>query len=265
MSTDIPLQKSLQILLIGETCTDIFIYGSVSRLCPEAPAPVFNPSKKNENMGMAGNVSNNLSALGLGHEFVTNSNYAQIKKIRYVDERTNTVFIRVDENDDKIQQCNIEGIDFMQYDAVIVSDYNKGFLTKMNIQSIIEKSQRVFLDTKKTLGPWCSDAFIIKINSVEYERTKHTLTKAMGAKLICTKGHNGCVYKETVYPVPGVLIKDVSGAGDTFLAGLVYSYMHNCDMDKAIKFANACSTIAVQSRGVTTIALKHITEKKDEN
>ena len=34
-----------KILVIGDSCTDIFIYGECNRICPEAPVPVFNPIK----------------------------------------------------------------------------------------------------------------------------------------------------------------------------------------------------------------------------
>ena len=48
-----------------------------------------------------------------------------------------------------------------------------------------------------------------------------------------------------------VNIKDVSGAGDTFLAGLVYSYLESKDIYKAIEDANKYATEVVQQRGVT--------------
>ncbi len=49
----------MRILVIGDSCTDIFVYGNATRLCPEAPAPVFEPSRTVTNDGMAGNVRAN--------------------------------------------------------------------------------------------------------------------------------------------------------------------------------------------------------------
>ena len=54
----------MKILVIGESCRDVFIYGACDRLAPEAPVPVFNPLRTVENGGMARNVYKNLEALG---------------------------------------------------------------------------------------------------------------------------------------------------------------------------------------------------------
>ena len=48
-------------------------------------------------------------------------------------------------------------------------------------------------------------------------------------------------------------VKDVSGAGDTFISGLVYEYVKSGDIEKSIKFAQECTTIVVQKTGVATI------------
>ena len=42
----------MKILVIGDNCTDVFIYGRCERLSPEAPIPVFEPSKTITNDGM---------------------------------------------------------------------------------------------------------------------------------------------------------------------------------------------------------------------
>ena len=54
-----------KVLVIGDSCTDVFIYGKVERLCPEAPVPVLNPTHQTQNGGMAKNVKSNLEVLGL--------------------------------------------------------------------------------------------------------------------------------------------------------------------------------------------------------
>ena len=52
-----------EILVVGELCTDKFVYGEVKRLSPEAPVPILNPSQVIINSGMAGNVVENLKIL----------------------------------------------------------------------------------------------------------------------------------------------------------------------------------------------------------
>ena len=55
----------MRVLVIGDSCTDVFVYGNIERICPEAPVPVFNPIRRVESGGMAKNVKSNLEALGL--------------------------------------------------------------------------------------------------------------------------------------------------------------------------------------------------------
>ena len=121
----------MTILVIGESCTDIFQYGDCKRLCPEAPVPVFNPTIKNENGGMALNVYRNLQSLSVKSEIYTNSNHKEIRKTRFIDEKTNHMFMRLDENDFNFERCNLNEINFSLYSAIVISDYNKGFLSAL--------------------------------------------------------------------------------------------------------------------------------------
>lgn len=66
-------------------------------------------------------------------------------------------------------------------------------------------------------------------------------------------GSDGCLYKEVRYPVKRVEVKDVSGAGDTFMSGLCVKYFETKDIDESIKFANKCASSVVKQRGVTVI------------
>ncbi len=117
------------ILIIGEACTDTFVYGSCVRLCPEGPIPVLVPSTTTKNGGMALNVQKTLDTLGAPTHIVANKNYHQISKTRFVDASSNHMFLRVDESDNDYGKCNVQEIDFAQYSGVIISDYNKGFLS----------------------------------------------------------------------------------------------------------------------------------------
>ena len=242
----------MKLLLIGDSCQDIYIYGQCDRLCPAAPVPVFIPGKTVINDGMAGNVYQNLLTLGISCDFITN--IENISKTRYVEQKTNQMIIRVDSGEGKVDRVkNLQDIDLKQYDAVVISDYNKGFLLEEDIQYLGENHPLVFVDTKKLLGTWCKDCDFIKINDYEYENTKHLLVDCgqwIDNKLIVTRGSKGCTYKQKIYPVEKVEIRDLCGAGDTFLSGLVAEYVSTRDLNKAIIFANQCATEVVQNRGV---------------
>lgn len=241
-----------KILIIGESCKDVFIYGKVERLEPAAPVPVVKAVKTVTNGGMAMNVAMNLKSLGIVYDIHTNSTWESITKTRIVEQTTNHMFLRMDSNENEYQSCLPKEIDFSKYIAVIICDYNKGFLTKKDIQYICKSHSLVFLDTKKKLEQWCECATYIKINQVEYNNAKK-ITKKIRENLIITLGSKGAKYLDKVYSVQQTEVKDLSGAGDTFLAGLVSNYIKTKDMDRAIEFANECATKVVQKQGVSTI------------
>jgi bifunctional ADP-heptose synthase (sugar kinase/adenylyltransferase) len=255
----------MKILVVGDSCKDIFVYGKVKRLTPEAPVPVFNPTKEKSNDGMAKNVSNNIEALDVNICTITNRN--SIKKIRYVDDKSNQLVIRVDEHDycrriqkDELTQikdnyCRPHFNDITKVDAIVISDYDKGFLEEEDIKYICENNKNVFIDTKKKMGDWILDADFLKINDLEFEQNKQFFesSKVMLDKTIITRGREGCIYKGKVYPTDDVPVKDISGAGDTFLAGLVVEYVKSGDIQKAIDYAQECTKIVVQKHGVSTI------------
>ena len=72
-------------------------------------------------------------------------------------------------------------------------------------------------------------------------------------KMIITQGQKGCIYRNKIYKVPLVEVKDVSGAGDTFISGLCCEFLKTKDIEKSIHFANECATKVVQKRGVSTL------------
>ena len=243
----------MKFLIIGESCLDSYHYGKCTRLTPEAPVPVFNSTSVSNNGGMAMNVYNNIKVFTEHVDIHTNANWEKIKKTRFVEENSNHMFLRLDENDNNYGKIDLSNIDFALYDAVVVSDYNKGYLTEKDLLYISTSHKNVFLDTKKTLGEWCKNFSYIKINWNEYAKTKHTVDKDIKDIVIVTQGSKGCFYKSKTYPVSLVEVKDVSGAGDTFLACFSYKFTITNDFDESIKFANQCSTKVVQKRGVTTV------------
>ena len=127
----------MKILVIGDSCKDIFIYGDIDRVSPEAPIPVFKPQFETENDGMSKNVMKNLEVLGCRTDIVTND--TDIKKIRYVHKDSNQMVLRVDENDSCSQIDKSKLYDLYKYDAILISDYCKGFLSEYDIEFICNK------------------------------------------------------------------------------------------------------------------------------
>lgn len=244
------------ILVIGDSCIDEFIYGEVDRLAPEAPVPIIVPQYTKTNAGMAGNVALNVKSLGMNVNLI--SNVHRPVKTRYVDNRTKNIMFRVDEPDEigrvDWNRINNDNARLDLYDAIIISDYNKGFLHESDIDYICTKNNNVFLDTKKHLGEWCINAKLIKLNEIEYKNNKKYIDNLrIGDKLLVTLGGKGCVYNAVTYLVPQVEVKNISGAGDTFISALVVKYLETNDMEQAINYAQECATIAVQKLNVVAV------------
>ena len=236
------------IILIGDDCTDIYQYGIVDRISPEAPVPILKITNVIEKGGMVSNVESNLKAF-------KNTNIKKYSgtrsiKTRIIDERTNQHILRLDEEPNSIEMdVQNSNIDFDNADIIIISDYNKGFLSYTIIEEIITKANKlnipIFIDTKKTELNKFKNAFI-KINELEYNNANASLCD----NLIVTRASKEVQYKDNNFEVPRVPVQDVCGAGDTFLAHLAMNYLIYKDFNISIPKAIKASSITVQKTGV---------------
>jgi len=245
--------KKPKILVVGDSCMDVYVYGKCLRMCPDAPVPVMVPVETITYPGMAGNVVRNIEALGA--EITTLTNKEQIHKTRYVDSKTNHMFVRVDTGEEHIARVtDLEKINFRAFDAVVISDYCKGFLEEDDITYIAENSNITFLDTKKVINNIFADKIsYIKINESEFAKCRGHVSQKILDKTIVTISSQGCIHDGKVYPVQKVDVKDNTGAGDTFLAGLAVKFCQTGDIVKAINYANKCATYVVQRKGTTIV------------
>jgi len=240
-----------RILVIGEQCVDKFVYCNAKRLSPEAPVPVLNPIKTTKNPGMAGNTLANARALAPDYFTMSLGQNEPITKTRYVEEKSNHMFLRLDEGENKITPFKwTMDIDVLigQADIVIVSDYNKGFLTLGDLREIGRKSKLSIIDSKRKLTNEVAKMFtFVKLNESEHANNPDLTTD----NIITTLGKRGAEYKGVIYesPNPQDTI-DVSGAGDTFTAAFIIKYFQLQDEPAAIKFANRKSAEVVSKRGV---------------
>ncbi len=241
-----------KVLVIGDSSKDIFVYCNALKLCPDFPVPALEVVNQTENPGMAKNVQRNIKVLLDSCDIVTNNNWEEVTKTRYVHAQSNHMFFRVD-TPHKLDRIDLSTVKYEDYDLIVISDYDKGFLTEDDINEICWHHANVFLDTKKILGVWCQHAHYIKINDFEYQNSKPYLVPEIEHRIIHTMGGEGCEYKGKRYPVNKVEVKDVSGAGDSFMAGLVVEYCRTDDIIKSIEFANKCAAEVVTHRGVTVL------------
>lgn len=246
---DIRLQTKYDILLIGDSCTDEYKIGTVDRISPEAPVPIIKITEEYSLPGMAGNVKRNIEQLGiLECDFITNN--IDIKKTRYIDRKSGQHILRVDAEPEIPSWSGRIWFNYNDFDAIIISDYNKGFLTYENIENIISQTNiPIFIDTKKrNLNRFCGENVFVKINEQEYKNSNSIPTN-----LIVTLGERGAWFKNSsntkLIPTTPVEVVDVCGCGDTFLAALTYQYLCTNDIEESIMFANTAAGITVQHRG----------------
>jgi D-beta-D-heptose 7-phosphate kinase/D-beta-D-heptose 1-phosphate adenosyltransferase len=241
-------------LLIGESCVDEYHYGKCTRISPEAPVPVLDFVRKEIKDGMAANVRQNLLSFGMDVDFKTN-NPKLIKKIRYVDESSGQSLLRED-IEEKIESINLSEIDNKNYDAIVISDYNKGLFFKRDELLLFLKnfSGPKFVDSKsKDLS--CFEDCIIKINKSEFERA---VKFPKNYELIVTQGNAGARWNNKIIPAPKVEVFDVTGAGDVFLASMCASYLINNNIEQSIKKSIYLASKSVEHRGVYCLTQEDI-------
>ena len=245
-----PQQKQLKVLLIGDSCTDEYVYGSCERLNPEAPVPILKFNRKETKKGMAWNVRENIESFGIEVYMITNQE--TITKTRYIDEKYNQQILRVD-NEPDLKPMEYDLPD-EHFDALVISDYDKGFLSNEKIFELVEWFDGpVFIDSKKTKLP--KESCFVKINDLEFSKLDNPADN-----LIITRGSKGAEYQGELYPGEKVDIFDAVGAGDTFLSALVYFYLKYGKIEEAIPYANKAAAIAVSNFGTYILTKEDVNE-----
>lgn len=241
-----------KILVIGEKCIDRFMYCDVSRFSPEAPVPVLNPIEIVENDGMAGNVVRNILAMKSDSLVAHWYQDEIITKTRFVEKKSNHMFLRLDDGESNISKVELidERIgELGNFNIVIVSDYDKGFMTNDDLLTIGKNSKISILDSKRKLSKEIVDSFtFVKLNEKESLQNSNLLECK---NILVTLGSKGTKFNDEVYPSPNPQETiDVSGAGDTFTSAFILKYLETGDIKTSIIYANEMASIVVSKRGV---------------
>jgi bifunctional ADP-heptose synthase (sugar kinase/adenylyltransferase) len=261
---DTPQLKSYKILLLGDSCIDVYNYGTCDRLSPEAPVPVFKQSSSLQKPGMAANVQQNLLSFSSQIKLISN-NKADLTKERFIDQKTNQHLLRVDKGETiPLSPIDIENIEYDLYDALVISDYDKGTLPYDICKEVSQKCAHhktlLFVDSKKN-DLSCFEGAIIKINEKEYlECIKFPDHK----ELIVTLGGAGAVWNNQFVESEKVDVFDVCGAGDTFFAGLIQRYLETKDLKDSIMFGNLCAAITVSKTGAHYLTLEEVRNVREK-
>ena len=198
---------------------------------------------------MAGNTELNLQAFGINTVLL--SQRELITKTRFVDTNSGYQLMRLDETPKVGRIANAElkmAMMHMNPDAIVISDYDKGYITDDDLWHLCNNFNRpVFVDTKKR-RLFHKDNVFWKINKKEYnDLDKDHLPN--DSHLIVTLGSAGAIWAGTKFLPQVVKVFDVCGAGDTFMAALVYEFLKTKNMQKSIDLANRAAAISVTHPG----------------
>jgi len=176
--------KSPRLLVVGDLMIDHYLWGSCERISPEAPVQVVNVNSESSVLGGAGNVINNLRALGAKVDVISvvggceisdelkkllnninvNTQYLITQKDRITSKKSRIIaaqqqVVRYDrESSDEISaESQKQILDsftsiIANYDGVLLSDYGKGVLTSSLTHSLItvanKAGKKVMVDPK---------------------------------------------------------------------------------------------------------------------
>ena len=125
---------------------------------------------------------------------------------------------------------------------------DRGYISDENLWLLCNNINRpVFVDTKKR-RLFQKDNVYWKINKKEYDDLVQDHLPN-DSHLIVTLGSAGASWNGLIFKPEPVKVFDVCGAGDTFMASLVYKFLKTKDMGASIEFANKAAAISVTHPG----------------
>ncbi len=241
----------MKVLVIGDVIIDKYVYGTSSRISPEAPVPVITYIEEKETRGGAGLVYENLKSLGVDVDLFETQGKVSVKTRIICDGHYVT---RIDDD----AQANgtevlkqVQETNFSQYDYVVLSDYNKGVLDEAKdiIKHINTFECKIIVDPKENAW-FYENAWLVKPNYSEFhdlgfgEWQGNIITTNAGEEIIAQI--DGKNYE---IEVDAVEVADVTGAGDCFLAGFVYALTKGYSYKRCLEIATKGSTESVKHVG----------------
>jgi len=313
--------KNKKILVVGDVMLDEYLWGKVERISPEAPVPVVKVEKHSYSLGGASNVALNAHSLGaepilvgiIGNDVTGKMLRSLVKKKGMIDKglfteigRSTILKKRVIAHHQQVVRVDIEEtvpigkkiedriVTFLRniesdFCAIIIEDYNKGFLTKSLIRKIISFGKK--RDKLITADPKFENFFdyekvtLFKPNLRELERvsgklltsndevvkTVRRLHKKIKAQaILLTMGEEGMMLvekgKKPYYVKPYTLdVYDVSGAGDTVITAVTLAIAAGFDLREATRFASIAAALEVTKLGAVPVTPDEIIRYCEKN
>jgi rfaE bifunctional protein kinase chain/domain len=311
--------SSITVLVMGDLILDRYLIGEVTRISPEAPVPVVLVKNEKVTLGGSGNVVKNFSAIGVNSmvmvrvgedeksvvlknlllkENVSEDNihliYSKevptIQKTRII--ASNQQVCRIDRERivsigprDEESSLDILKNKLDQFNGVLLSDYDKGYLSsKMITETIrLSKQNNKFVSVDPQVGHFFlyKEADILTPNHYEAgnalgrkiytDREIEQASKDLADKLnsrfmMITRGDKGMTLydtsKKTHYHIPTIAreVFDVTGAGDTVISIYTAFILAGLTALEAALVSNIAAGIVVQKLGSSTVSIEEITK-----
>jgi D-beta-D-heptose 7-phosphate kinase/D-beta-D-heptose 1-phosphate adenosyltransferase len=297
-----------RILIFGDIILDRYIFGQVSRISPEAPVPVVKITKEEYRPGGAGNVAANIDKLGAqgilmgvcgddgyfrelvklkeSNNFVINSGINKtLLKTRVISQRQQIVRIDREERFNivpKIEEEFINQLKKLDIDAIIVSDYAKGTLTKVLMEALKNRAKisniPIIVDPKPPnfdlyynvdgITPNLKEAEKITNKKIEDTNDSFKTARIIQRKFktkfsLITRGDMGITAAEKGKKAFNISafsqeVFDVTGAGDTVVSVLTLSLVAGASLREAVSLANAAASIVIEKIGASQVTIEEI-------
>jgi rfaE bifunctional protein kinase chain/domain len=300
--------KDKRVLVLGDLMLDKYIWGDVIRISPEAPVPVVEVKKDTSCLGGAGNTSHNLESLGafpllvgvVGNDsegqwikenvpdnrgIFTDDNRPTIVKTRIIAHQQQVVRVDLEKKTAISSMIEEQMFNFIQeekYNGILISDYNKGTLTKSLVNKVLsftqEKRIPVIVDPKFENFFLFSPVTLIAPNHFEAERIvqhecwtdsevekagQKILSQISALYLILKRGEQGLTVfekgkKPLHIPTGAREVYDVTGAGDTVIATAALALLSGGSIQEAAILANAAAGIVVGKIGTAAVTSEEL-------
>lgn len=308
--------QNKRIAVIGDMMLDEYIIGDVDRISPEAPVPVVNVKTESYVLGGAANVINNLhslnakvSAFGIIGQDSTGTKMEREFQKREIDTEGiiedkdrptivkkriiahNQQLLRLDWENQKDIDTYMESriIEVFRHkidkiDAVILSDYNKGFLTRGLVMEVIkiakEHNKIIVVDPKPeniynymgatSMTPNTKEAIACSgLKRPETENDfrnmgEHIRQELQLTNLLVTRSEKGMsLFADTdIKDIPTFAkeVYDVTGAGDTVISVYTLAAAAGASYYEAAQIANVAAGIVVGRIGTSTVSIEELKE-----
>ena len=301
--------QGARVAVIGDLMLDRYVYGGVERISPEAPIAVLGIDHERVMLGGAGNVARNVAALGAEAVLVAlcgeDDAGSEIKALLAVEDRlraqlcvtagrATSVKTRFVAGNQQLLRTDLEAREDVGAaaaaelltvalaavdgaDAVVLSDYAKGVLSKALIEAVVERaaarSVPVIADPKTLDFSHYRGVGVLTPNRAELhaatrmdvasddqavDAAQSVIDRCGVAAVLVTRGARGMslVRREAApvhIPTRAREVFDVSGAGDTVVAALAGGLASGMTLDAAAELANVAAGVVVGKVGTAVV------------